>query len=111
MFKRFGQTIPLSVVSNGDGNRANIAIRNGYDHVVCGHIHQPAGRMVVTSEGSARYVNSGDWVENCTALECHCGTRRLHGQLDAPTRPQAAKSEGRSTQELFQALLAQMSEG
>ena len=98
-------------MSNGDGNRANIAIRNGYDHVVCGHIHQPADRMVVTSEGAARYLNSGDWVENCTALECHCGTRRLHELVDAPTRPQAAKSEVCSTQELFQELLAQIREG
>ena len=83
----------------------------GYDHVVCGHIHQPADRMVVTLEGSVRYLNSGGWVENCTALECHCGIWRLHRQVDAPTGRHAAKSEVRSTQELFQEMLAEMNEG
>ena len=67
--------------------------------------------MVVTSEGSVRYLNSGDWVENCTALECHCGTWRLHRQVGAPTGRHAAKSEVRSTQELFQEMLAEMNEG
>lgn len=101
----------VKFINHFEETAANIAIRNGYDHVVCGHIHQPADRMVVTSEGSVRYLNSGDWVENCTALEYHCGKWRLHRQADAPTRPQAAMSEVRSTQELFQELLAQMSEG
>ena len=44
-----------------------------------------------------------------SALECQCGTWRLHGQLDL--WPQTVKSEVRSTEELFQGLLAQMSEG
>lgn len=101
----------VKFINHFEETAANIAIRNGYDHVVCGHIHQPADRMVVTSEGSVRYLNSGDWVENCTALEYHCGTWRLHRQVDAPTRPQAAKSEVRSTQELFQEMLAEMNVG
>lgn len=98
----------VKFINHFEETAANIAIRNGYNHVVCGHIHQPADRMVVTSEGSVRYLNSGDWVENCTALEYHCGTWRLHRQVDAPTRPQAAKSEVRSIQELFQEMLAEM---
>ncbi|MGB1943802.1 MAG: UDP-2,3-diacylglucosamine diphosphatase, partial [Flavobacteriales bacterium] len=101
----------VKFINHFEETAANIAIRNGFDHVVCGHIHQPADRMVVTSEGSVRYLNSGDWVENCTALEYHCGTWRLHRQVDAPTRPQAAKSEVRSTQELFQEMLAEMNVG
>ena len=32
--------------------------------VVCGHIHQPANRLI----GENHYLNSGDWVENKTAL-------------------------------------------
>ena len=101
----------VKFINHFEETAANIAIRNGFDHVVCGHIHQPADRMVVTSEGSVRYLNSGDWVENCTALEYHCGTWRLHKQVDAPTGPQAAKSAVRSTQELFQEMLAEMNVG
>ena len=46
-----------------------IAIEKGYDYVVCGHIHQPQMREVKTNAGSTIYLNSGDWIENLTALE------------------------------------------
>ena len=48
---------------------AEIAIRNGYEYVICGHIHQPEIRTMETEKGSVLYLNSGDWVENLTALE------------------------------------------
>lgn len=49
----------------------DIAIENGYDYVCCGHIHQPAFREVKTENGQTIYLNSGDWIENLTALEYH----------------------------------------
>ena len=48
---------------------ADIAIENGYDYVVCGHIHQPKIKTYKNSLGETTYLNSGDWVENLTALE------------------------------------------
>ena len=45
------------------------AIDHGYDYVVCGHVHRPQIRKIVTRKGSVTYLNSGDWVENLTALE------------------------------------------
>jgi UDP-2,3-diacylglucosamine pyrophosphatase LpxH len=50
---------------------AEIAIQNGYDFVICGHIHEPTIRSVETENGSVLYLNSGDWVENMTSLEYH----------------------------------------
>lgn len=51
------------------------AKRRGYDGVICGHIHYPA--LLETAEGM-RYCNTGDWIENCTALvEDYQGTMRL----------------------------------
>lgn len=46
-----------------------LAIENGYDYVICGHIHQPCIKPIVTAEGTVTYLNSGDWIENLTALE------------------------------------------
>jgi DNA repair exonuclease SbcCD nuclease subunit len=46
-----------------------LAIEKKYDYVICGHIHQPQKREVVTKDGSVTYLNSGDWIENLTALE------------------------------------------
>jgi UDP-2,3-diacylglucosamine pyrophosphatase LpxH len=48
---------------------AELAVENQYDYVVCGHIHQPQMRIVTTRKGACVYLNSGDWVENLTALE------------------------------------------
>ncbi|MDP4758981.1 MAG: UDP-2,3-diacylglucosamine diphosphatase [Schleiferiaceae bacterium] len=48
---------------------AELAITKGYDAVICGHIHQPQIREVVSTNGSTMYMNSGDWVENLTSLE------------------------------------------
>ncbi|MDV7186841.1 UDP-2,3-diacylglucosamine diphosphatase [Lutibacter sp. TH_r2] len=46
-----------------------IAIENRFDYVACGHIHQPVIKKVSTDQGSVKYLNSGDWIENLTALE------------------------------------------
>ncbi|MDE4062917.1 MAG: UDP-2,3-diacylglucosamine diphosphatase [Pseudophaeobacter sp. bin_em_oilr2.035] len=40
------------------------ARRGGYDGVICGHIHSAALRDI----GEISYVNTGDWVESCTAV-------------------------------------------
>jgi hypothetical protein len=37
--------------------------------VVCGHIHHPEIKTIETEEGEVVYMNSGDWIENLTALE------------------------------------------
>ncbi len=46
-----------------------LAIDQGYDYVICGHIHQPKIRGFENEKGSVIYMNSGDWIENLTALE------------------------------------------
>ena len=50
---------------------ADLAIENGYDFVVCGHIHQTKKEIIETPKGRTTYLNSGDWVESLTALEFH----------------------------------------
>ena len=48
---------------------AELAIDNEYDYVICGHIHQPKKEVYQNNKGRTTYLNSGDWVENLTALE------------------------------------------
>jgi UDP-2,3-diacylglucosamine pyrophosphatase LpxH len=57
---------------------AEIAIRSRYDYVVCGHIHHPEIKTIKQTEGEVLYLNSGDWVENLTALEYNEGRWSLH---------------------------------
>ncbi|GAB2183550.1 UDP-2,3-diacylglucosamine diphosphatase [Roseibium sp. LAB1] len=47
------------------------ARRQGVDGVICGHIHHAADRDL----DGIHYINTGDWVESCTAVaEHHDGT-------------------------------------
>lgn len=46
-----------------------LAVDKGYDSIVSGHIHKPKKELRDTAQGTVLYLNAGDWVENCTALE------------------------------------------
>lgn len=59
----------VKFINSFEETAAELAIENGYHYVVCGHIHQPEKRNILTKEGEVMYMNSGDWVENLTALE------------------------------------------
>lgn len=61
----------IKFIDDFEQTATSIAIDNGYDYVICGHIHQPAIRKVRTEQGETLYLNSGDWVEHLTALEYH----------------------------------------
>jgi UDP-2,3-diacylglucosamine pyrophosphatase LpxH len=63
---------------------ADYARERGFAGVVCGHIHAPADKTI----GGVRYLNTGDWMETCSALlEYEDGTFALY--LDDPTAPEA----------------------
>jgi len=59
----------VKYINNFEKTAAELAIENHYDYVVCGHIHQPKKEVYENKYGSCTYLNTGDWVENLTALE------------------------------------------
>ncbi|MCB0465018.1 MAG: UDP-2,3-diacylglucosamine diphosphatase [Aequorivita sp.] len=59
----------LKFIDDFETTATDLAIDNEFDYVVCGHIHQPCIKKVTTNKGSCKYLNSGDWIENLTALE------------------------------------------
>ena len=59
----------VKFINDFEKTAADIAISNGYDYVLCGHIHQPEMKTITTPHGQVEYLNSGDWIENLTALE------------------------------------------
>ena len=61
---------------------AQIAIDQGFDTVICGHIHQPSDKIITIGNKSVRYLNSGDWIENLTALEYNNGEWKLQVHPD-----------------------------
>ncbi|CAL2083585.1 UDP-2,3-diacylglucosamine hydrolase [Tenacibaculum sp. 190524A05c] len=59
----------VKFINNFETTASEIAIDNNYEYVVCGHIHQPEMRVIENEKGETLYLNSGDWIENLTALE------------------------------------------
>ena len=59
----------VSFINNFEQTSADIGISNKFDFVVCGHIQHPEIRTIANTEGHITYLNSGDWVENLSALE------------------------------------------
>lgn len=54
----------VNFISDFEGAVAYACEREGFQGVICGHIHHAEMRRV----GNIEYLNCGDWVESCTAL-------------------------------------------
>jgi UDP-2,3-diacylglucosamine pyrophosphatase LpxH len=61
---------------------AKHAVEQNYDYVICGHIHQPQQRKITIGNKSVTYLNSGDWIENLSALEYHQGQWSIYKYED-----------------------------
>ena len=59
----------VKFITNFENVCTELAIENQYDYVICGHIHEPKISLVENEKGRTTYLNSGDWIENLTALE------------------------------------------
>lgn len=69
----------VNFISDFENVLAAEARREGADGVICGHIHHPANEM----RAGIRYINTGDWVESCSAVvEHHDGSLEV---IDWPT--------------------------
>lgn len=69
--KRVKDSVKSAVkfINDFEKTAGDIAIENGYDYVVCGHIHHPEIKTIKTDKGEVVYLNSGDWIENLSCLE------------------------------------------
>jgi UDP-2,3-diacylglucosamine pyrophosphatase LpxH len=68
----------VKFVSDFEETAIKLAAEQGYDYVICGHIHRPQMRVVNDHQKPVTYLNSGDWVESLTALEYHWGQWTLY---------------------------------
>ncbi len=77
--KRLKSAVKKTVakVSNFEAKAIEVGLEKGYDYVICGHIHRPQIREITTETGSLTYLNSGDWLENLSALEYVDGQWRI----------------------------------
>jgi len=65
----------VKFINQFEQTAADLAVSKDYQYVICGHIHQAEMREITATDnpGKVLYLNSGDWVENLTALEYNNG--------------------------------------
>ncbi|MBC6999064.1 UDP-2,3-diacylglucosamine diphosphatase [Cytophaga sp. FL35] len=102
----------VKFINNFEQTAADIAIENEFDYVICGHIHQPEIKTIKTDNGSVKYLNSGDWIENLTSLEYAKGKWSLYqfeedAQLMSSDPEVNDPSEMLEKKALFESLLAE----
>ncbi len=112
--KRIKNSVKSAVkfINQFEQTAAEIGIVNGYQYVVCGHIHHPEMREISTAEGRITYLNSGDWIENLSALEYNKGEWKIYlfNQKEI-TAPDTEEDVELSNKELFQNLLEEFNIG
>lgn len=54
----------VSFITGFEDILAMHAKKEGFDGIICGHIHKAENKMIDT----IHYLNCGDWVENCSAI-------------------------------------------
>lgn len=59
----------VKFIADFEQTAIRLAREEGFDYVICGHIHRPELRFSEEKGKGVTYMNSGDWVENLTALE------------------------------------------
>ena len=69
----------VNFIGEFEKNLSDEARRKGVDGIICGHIHHAASREF----DKVHYLNTGDWVESCTAIgEKEDGTFEIIRWLD-----------------------------
>lgn len=99
----------IKYVNNFENTAAEIAIENGYDYVVCGHIHQPQIKKIAVKDKEVTYLNSGDWVENATALEYTEGKWTLYKHTHTKEKIEEKEDLSLSYAQLFEEVIEKLS--
>ncbi len=86
----------------------DIAAENSYDYVICGHIHHPEIKEVTTPSGQVTYMNSGDWIENLTALEYNDSKWSIYNYFEDPVAQAIDVSKKKNGKESAKTMMASL---
>jgi UDP-2,3-diacylglucosamine pyrophosphatase LpxH len=92
----------VSYIDDFEQTAADIGIINGYHYVICDHIHHPQMREVKTPKGITVYLNSGDWIENLSALEYSKGKWEIYFYSEESWSDIESEEEELSCNQLFE---------
>lgn len=108
--KKIKNTVKSAVkfINDFEVTVCDIAAENRYDYVICGHIHHPEIKKMNTRHGDVTYMNSGDWIENLTALEYHDGQWSVYNYHNDPVAQAIDINKKKHKGETSSAMLASL---
>lgn len=108
--KKIKNTVKSAVkfINDFEKTVCDIAAENHYDYVICGHIHHPEIKKMRTPHGDVTYMNSGDWIENLTALEYHDGQWSVYNYHNDPVAQAIDINKKKHKGETSSAMLASL---
>lgn len=68
----------ISFMTDFENEMVRQAVKRNCKTVICGHIHKPEDKLI----GEIRYLNTGDWVENCSHLEYNSNYKTIKLYID-----------------------------
>ena len=103
----------VKFINDFEKTATEIAIENQFDYVVCGHIHQPQIKEIRNQKGKTIYLNSGDWIENLTALEYYKNEWSLYEynrdplvlDIENKSKKKTPKDKKKENEKIFDELL------
>jgi UDP-2,3-diacylglucosamine pyrophosphatase LpxH len=108
--KKIKNTVKSAVkfINDFESTVCDIAAENRYDYVICGHIHHPEIKKMNTPHGDVTYMNSGDWIENLTALEYNDGQWSVYNYHNDPVAQAIDINKKKHKGETSSAMLASL---
>ncbi len=82
-----------------------IASSNNFKYVVCGHIHHPKIEKYKIGNSKVTYLNSGDWIENLTALEYNNSKWSIYYHDSSKFKKFVSTDQEKSYKELYNEMM------
>jgi hypothetical protein len=87
---------------------SEVAVKQEYSTVICGHTHVPKEKMIEAVNTTIHYLNCGDWVENFTAVEFESEKWSLCYYIENEEEMTTDEPEIPDYKKLYQSLLKEM---
>lgn len=97
----------VKYINRFEETAVDIASSNGFSYVVCGHIHHPNIKEYQAGKDKVTYLNSGDWIENLTALEYHHKKWSIYKYDNIGNDENGIHEVDKSNKELFNEMLVE----
>lgn len=89
----------VKFIGDFEDTAIKLAAEEGYDYVICGHIHRAQMRSETVKDKRVTYLNSGDWVESLTALEYQWGRWSIYEYDELDYQPVSPRLRVREMQQ------------